>query len=237
MNNNVNTTGTVIGQPTNVQPVMPQPVSAQPVNVQPVNSVNVANATQVVTPQPVNTVNVSAATPVVNPVPAVQSTVIPVNNVNALPQTEKKKDGVSTNTYLIVGFFVGFVLLAAGFLLVLLLTGTIGNRNRLTFSKTINDVGFTHVSTRYYKFDKDVFTQVDNVDTYTFESLTDEEYFIRFDKLINSETNGISEYGFGTQISRKGNVVTITSYNPNFFGDTKDDVIEDNTKEGFTQVK
>ena len=150
---------------------------------------------------------------------------------------KKKKDEVSTNTYLFVGFFVGFVLLAAGFLLVLLLNGTIGSRNRLTFSKTINDVGFTHVATRYYKFDKNVFTQVNNVDIYTFESLTDEEYFTRFDKLINDETNGISEYGFGTQISRKGNVVTITSYNPNFFGDTKDDVIEDNTKDGFTQVK
>ena len=232
MNNNVNTTSTVTGQPTNVQPVMTQPVGAQPVN-----SVNVANATQVGAPQPVNTVNVSAATTGVNTIPVAQPTVIPITNGNMLPPTENKKDGVSTNTYLIVGFFVGFVLLAAGFLLFLLLSGTIGSRNRLTFSKTINDIGYTHVSTRYYKFDKNVFTQVHNVDTYTFESLTDEEYFTRFDKLINSETNGISEYGFGTQISRKGNVVTITSYNPNFFGDTKDDVIEDNTKDGFTQVK
>ena len=206
MNNNVNTTSTVTGQPTNVQPVMTQPVGAQPVN-----SVNVANATQVGAPPPVNTVNVSAATTGVNTIPVAQPTVIPVTNGNMLPPTENKKDGVSTNTYLIVGFFVGFVLLAAGFLLFLLLSGTIGSRNRLTFSKTINDIGYTHVSTRYYKFDKNVFTQVHNVDTYTFESLTDEEYFTRFDKIINSETNGISEYGFGTQISRKGNVVTITS--------------------------
>jgi len=237
MNNNVNTIGNVTTQPTNVQPVSPQPV-----NVQPANTVNVSSASQVVNPQPVNTVNVAPipvvnATPVVNAVQSAQPAVMPGTNGNTLPQTGKKKSGVSTNTYLIVGFFVGFVLLAAGFLLVLLLTGTIGSRNRLTFSKTINDVGVTHVATRYYKFDKNVFTQVHNVDTYTFESLTDEEYFNRIDNIINDETNGITEYGFGTQISRDGNIVTITSYNPNFFGDTKDDVIEDNQKEGFTMVK
>jgi len=231
MNNNVNNTGNVTTQPTNVQPVNPQPVSAQPVN-----SANAATATQVVNPQPVNTVNVSTANPGVIAGTGVQP-VMPASTGNTLPQNGKKKDGVSTNTYLIVGFFVGFVLLAAGFLLFLLLSGTIGGRNRLTFSKTINDIGYTHVAMKYYKLDGDIYTQLDNVNTFTFESLTDEEYNVRFDKIINNETNGITEYGFGTQIFREGNVVTITSYNPNFFGDTKDDVLKDNEKEGFTLVK
>lgn len=231
MNNNVNNSGTVTTQTINSQSVTSQPVYTQPV-VQQVNSATVAHVTPVVNTQSVN--NVTPVIPVINTVPPM---VNPATNGNVLPQNLKNNGGFSTNTYLLVGFFVGFVLLVAGFLLFLLLSGTIGSRNRLTFSKTINDVGYTHVAMRYYKFDGNVYTQVNNVDTFTFTSLTDDEYNTKFDKFINDETNGISEYGFGTQISRNGNVVTITSYNPNFFGDTKDDVKENNLKEGFTLVK
>ena len=225
MNNNVNSNGNIVTQPVNVQPTSSTPVNTQTV-------VSGVTPTQVVYQQPVNNVN---AIPVAAGVNGIPTNLVSSNNVNSLQQ--KKNGDVSTNTYLLVGFFVGFVLLAAGFLLFLLLSGTIGSRNRLTFSKTINDVGYTHLAMRYYKFDGNVYTQVNNVDTFTFTSLTDEEYNTRFEKFINDETNGISEYGFGTQISRNGNVVTITSYNPNFFGDTKDDVKEDNLKEGFTLVK
>jgi len=225
MNNNVNNMGaTVSSGPTNVQPVSPQPI----------NTVNTTVPSQAIASQPVSSGTTMAA---VNAVPTQPVNVTSVSNANTINKSVHKKSGISSNTYLIVGFFVGFALLAAGFLLVLLLTGTIGGRNRLNFTKVVNGDGFTHVAQRYYKFEGDVYTQVQNVDTFTFTSLTDEEYNVRFDKIINNESNGITEYGFGTQISREGNVVTITSYNPNFFGDTKDDVIESNTREGFTKVK
>ena len=181
--------------------------------------------------QPLQTV---ATTVQSTPVAANNPTVtIPVQPTVGTPNNMSGNKKNDTNTFLIVGFFVGFVLLVAIFLLVLLVTGVIGNRNRLTCTKTINEEGYTHYVERFYKLDKGIYTRVENTDVYTYTSLTDEVYNEKFGPIIEI-TSGVTEYGFGTKINREGNIVTITSYNPNFFGDTIDDVKSDNAKEGFT---
>lgn len=198
------------------------------------NNVNNLGTTNVVTPTNATTTNTtmvnsaSTATPVANTATVVNP------NVTTTIQTANTTQKNNSNFYLIVGFFVGFVLLAAIFLLVLLLTGVIGNRNRLTCTKTVNEDGYTHVTQKFYKFDGNVYTQVNNVDTYTYTNLTDDVYNQTFEKIINNESNGVTSFGFGTQISREGNVVKITSYNPNFFGKTYDDVKGEDEGNGFT---
>lgn len=175
------------------------------------------NNTQVVTP---STNVVSNSIPVTNTV---------VNNQNDI----NNQDGVASNTYVVVGGIVGVVLLASVGLLVLLVTGVIGSRNRMTCTKTINENGYVYAETRYYKFDKGLYSSVDKVITYTYNDLTDDMYNQQFDRLINNNS-GVSSYGFGTQISREGNVVTITAYEPRYFDQTKDDIEIMNSKEGFT---
>ena len=137
MNNNVNNIGATVSS---------GPASVQPASQQPINTVNTTVPGQVIASQPVSS---GTTTTSVTAVPTQPINMTPVSNANTINQPVHKKDGVSSNTYLIVGFFVGFALLAAGFLLVLLLTGTIGGRNRLNFTKVVNgdEVNFCK---RYY---------------------------------------------------------------------------------------
>ena len=214
LNNNISSTNNLtvgVIQPTatsNASFVQPSQVTATTIQSAQIGA-NVQTAQ-------VNTVNPST-------VNQTQPNMVNSNNTNVAKNND-------TNTYLIVGFFVGFVLLAGIFLLV---TGVIGNRNRLTCTKTINEEGFTHYIERFYKLEKGVYTRVENTDVYTYTSLTDETYNEKFGPLLEIKS-GVTEYGFGTKIVRDGNVVTITSYNPNFFGDTLDEVKSSSAKEGFT---
>lgn len=198
------------------------------------NSTNTVQTATVVMPT-TGASNTTVSNPTaVAQAPVASSATVINPNVATTTQTVNTSKKNNSNTYLIVGFFVGFVLLAAVFLLVLLLTGVIGNRNRLTCTKTVTENGYTHVTQKVYKFDGDVYIQVNNLDTYTYTALTDDVYNEKFDKIINNETNGITEYGFGTQIFREGNVVKITSYNPNFFGEKYNDVKSADESNGFT---
>jgi len=190
------------------------------------NIITNANVAQNVVP----TVNPTGVTPGVSSIPNVN--VMSSNMVNS-QNNISNQNGIASNTYVIVGSIVGIVLLAAVFLLVLLVTGVIGNRNRLTCTKTVNESGFVYTEKRVYKFDKGLYTSVDKTYIYNYANLTDEIYNNDFAALLDTNSR-VSTYGFGTEISREGNVVTITAYEPKYFDKTVDDINTSNNKEGFT---
>lgn len=177
---------------------------------------------------------VTAAQPttVVNAVPIVNS--VPVSNPTpAVNNSINSQDGIATNTYVIVGCIVGFVILAAVFLLVLLVTGVIGDRNRLYCSKTVNENGYIYTEHRTYRFDNGpYYTRIEKVFTFDYANLTDDIYNETFSGLIDNE-NAVSTYGFDSNINRNGNIVTITSYEPKIFDRTVDEVLSSSKNDGF----
>lgn len=182
-----------------------------------------------------NAVNVQNAVPISNV--SVQNTV-PVSNVapNNVYATNNNigNDGVASNVYILVGTIAGIVILAAVFLLVLLVTGVIGNRNRLNCSKTTNEDGYVYTENRVYRFnDGPYYTKIDKTLIFDFSILTDEMYNEKFSNLIDNE-NAVTTYGFGTNIKREGNRVIITSYDPKIFDKTVNDVLVSTNVEGFT---
>lgn len=229
LNNNVNTGVPVNnGGPTTV------------INSVPVNSVpNTVSVTQQVNPGVVNTPGsvVNGAVNVQNTVPGTNVNVVPntvptppiVNAVNDIGQ-----DGIATNTYVLVGTIVGIVIMAAVFLLVLLVTGVIGNRNKLNCTKTTNEEGYVYTENRVYRFnDGPYYTKIDKTLIFDFTMLTDEMYNEKFSALIDND-NAVSSYGFGTYIRREGNRVIINSYDPKIFDKTVNDVLVGANKDGFT---
>lgn len=229
VNNNVNPSTNGVST-SGVSPSTSVPPSASVNPSTNVNNVTATNNANVVPPV-VNAVNNSTVIPpvvntVANNVPASNNVVNNQNNIN-------NQDGIASNTYVIVGSIVGVVLLASVVLLVLLVTGVIGNRNRMTCTKTTNEAGYVYTEKRAYKFDKGYYTRVDRTFTYNYTNLTDDIYIQEFGELINSNS-GVSSYGFGTTITREGNIVTITAYEPRYFDQTFDDIETMNNKEGFT---
>lgn len=149
------------------------------------------------------------------------------NNTNVEQKSYKK-------FYTWMGIFVGLVLIIAGILLVFLLNGSIQNRNRLTCNKTTQESEYTYNVKRLYIFDEKIMQRVNL--TYTFEytnTLTDLQYNQDFDEVINS-TYGSTKYGFATNIKKEGNVVTITAFQPSYWGESLDKIKQINKDEGYT---
>ena len=224
LNNNVNT-----GVPVN------NGVPNTVINGVHVNSVpNTGNVTQQVNPGAVTPGNI------VNSTVNVQNT-IPGSNVNVVPTppivntvNNMGHDGIATNTYVLVGTIVGIVIMAAVFLLVLLVTGVIGDRNKLYCTKTTNEDGYVFTENRVYRFnDGPYYTKIDKTLIFDFLMLTDEMYNEKFSNLIDND-NAVSSYGFGTYIKREGNRVIINSYDPKIFDKTVNDVLVVANKDGFT---
>lgn len=157
---------------------------------------------------------------------------VPVRNVQNNVVSGKKK---INKFYLWSGIIVGIVLIAAILLLVCLLNGSIDNRNRLTCTSTSQEDGYTRTIQRYYTFDNNINQKVNY--TYTFNytgGLTDEVYNTDFDAIINDPNHGATKYGFGTQITRDGNIVTITAYEPSYWSETYDEIKALNKDEGYS---
>lgn len=201
------------------------------------SQVNASATTPVVSASQVNPGVVNPATNVVSNAVNVQNAV-PVSNVvpNNVYATNNNigNDGVASNVYILVGTIAGIVILVAVFLLVLLVTGVIGNRNRLNCSKTTNEDGYVYTENRVYRFnDGPYYTKIDKTLIFDFSILTDEMYNEKFSNLIDNE-NAVTTYGFGTNIKREGNRVIITSYDPKIFDKTVSDVLVSTNVEGFT---
>lgn len=250
LNNNVNTGVSATNGVPNTVGVTSQVNTAvvNPVGVS--SQVSASATTPVVSSSQVNTgvvnpttnvvssaVNLQNAAPISNG--GVQNTV-PVSTVNVTPSNVYAannnigNDGVASNVYILVGTIVGIVILAAVFLLVLLVTGVIGNRNKLTCNKITNEEGYVFTENRVYRFnDGPYYTKIDKTFIFDFTMLTDEMYNEKFSSLIDKE-NTVSTYGFGSNIIREGNRVIVTSYEPKIFDKTVDDVLISTDKEGFT---
>ena len=136
-------------------------------------------------------------------------------------------------TTVTVGSIAGVVVLGSIVLLVLLVTGVIGNRNRLTCTKTTNENGYVYNEKRIYKFDKGFYTEVNKILTFNYSNLTDDMYETEFNDIFES-VGGVTKYGFGTQVTREGNIVTVTAYEPRYLEQKYDDIKTANTREGFS---
>lgn len=159
--------------------------------------------------------------------------VVPV--VESTKNVDEKKKSYKT-LYILIGVFVGFVLLVAVILLYFLLNGDIENRNRLTCTRTTQEEGYNYSIQRYYTFEDKKMVRV--YYTYVFDfvdELTDDLYNETFEEVINMNNNvGSTKYGLATTIERGENLVKITSYEPNYFNEFFDDVNNFNKKEGYT---
>lgn len=203
---------------------IPQTVSAQPTVSTPQTTVNTVEQTSVVT-----------ETPIVNTTQNVTpSATVQPNVTNTKSNDEIAEKAYYKNIYTMMGIIVGAVLLIAGILLYFLLNGTIENRNRLTCTKTIQGEGYQEHIKRYYTFDNGLMMRVYLTHTYTYDELTDDIYDQTFGDVIKDEKQPISKYGFGTNVMRKDNVVTVTAYDVNYFEDTDKDVQKQNKDEGYT---
>lgn len=159
------------------------------------------------------------------------NTVVNNNQINTINEEQSYK-----KAYIWIGVFVGIVLLIAGILLFFLLNGSIENRNRLTCTKTTQEDGYDYSIKKYFTFDNKKMVRV--YYTYTFKYLTelsDDEYNETFGAYINIDNNvGSSKYGLATNVQRKRNIVEITSYEPNYFGEMFKDIETNNKKEGYS---
>lgn len=205
----VNSNNTVNSVPGVVQSVAPGVVSGVVQNSQVNPAMANSTTTNVVTPN-VNTINSNG------------------QNTSYLNQS-----GSTTNMYVVVGSIVGIVLVASVVLLVLLVTGVIGSRNRLTCTRRTANDNFTLTETRLYKFDKGLYTSVNYTHVFEYHtSLTDDMYNSEFAAVLNNNSN-VSSYGFDTKITRSGDVVTITAFEPRYWDKTMDDIKTQNKNEGF----
>lgn len=151
-------------------------------------------------------------------------------NISNLNNTSSKSNN---SIYIWISVIVGFVLIVAIILLVLLLNGTIMNRNKLTCTRSSEEGLYTLDIKKIYRFDKGEFYRVDEFRTLTYHSnLTDEAYELEFSDLINNPT-GVSQYGFNTKISKEGNVVNISYYNPKILDQSYDNIKTTNESDGF----
>lgn len=188
-----------------------------------VNNSNVVNGT-VVNPGVVNPVNVTPIVQNVNP-----------NGEYTQPVNEEEQKSYK-KFYIWMGVIVGTVIMIACVLLFFLFNGDIENRNRMTCIKTTIEDKFDYEIKRYYTFDNKKMVRV--YYTYTFDyfdELTEEEYNKTFSEIINIDNNiGSTKYGLNTRIQKKDNIVEITSYEPNYFGEFYKDLYKINTGNGYT---
>lgn len=159
------------------------------------------------------------------------------NNVN-LAATAQNNVVVGKNNnkvFVWVGVIVGFALLIAFVLLGFLLSGTIANRNRLTCTMSTPEDGYNYTIKRYYTFADGIMKRLDL--TYTFNynnTFTEDMYNDTFSEIINKEQRGSTKYGLGTNISKSGNVVTITAFQPSYWNESYKTVKDTNKTEGYT---
>ena len=126
-------------------------------------------------------------------------------------------------------------MLLAFVLLGFLLTGTIANRNKLTCTLTTPESGYNYTIKRLYSFDDGIMQREDLTYTFTYNStFTDDMYNDTFGEIINNEKRGSSKYGLGTKISKEGNVVTITAFQPSYWNEPYKTVKKTKTSEGYT---
>lgn len=258
--NNVNVEN-VIPNASDTNPVVPTPINAQ--SIQPTVSSatnivtgetvsNTASASlQTGTTQPVVTETPTVGTEVptasvTQPVGTVATpsinttqTVTPSATVKPSVSNSGNNDEVAQKAYykkiyIMMGIIVGSVLLIAGILLYFLLNGTIENRNRLTCTKTIQGDGYQEHIKRYYTFDGGLMKRVYFTHTFTYDNLTDDMYDQKFGNVITNDNHPISSYGLGTNISRDGNVVTVTAFDDNYLGEFDKDILKRNKDEGYS---
>lgn len=154
------------------------------------------------------------------------------NNVADNNANSQGKKG--SNPYVAIIIFVVVVLLIAIVLLIFLLTGGIANRNRLTCTKEVNEGSYVQTMKKVYKLEDGKFTRYDAVYTFNYTNgLTDDVYNQTFEGIIDNP-NGVSKYGFETNIKREGNIVTLTFYSPTVLDNTYQKIISSNEAEGFT---
>lgn len=157
-----------------------------------------------------------------------------VNNGQNISNQNNINSKNNNSMYIWISVIVGFVLLMAVILLVLLLNGSIMNRNKITCTRTTEEGNYTLDIKKIYRFDKGEYLRVDEFRTLTYHStLTDEAYELEFNDLIDNPTR-VSQYGFNTQISKEGNVVSISYYNPKILEETEESIRTSNTNDGFT---
>lgn len=159
-----------------------------------------------------------------------------VNGSNSSVNVGSQNNGKDYKKFYICSFIiVGIILLIAVVLLIFLLTGTIGSRNRLSCTITTKEDGYDYKIVKNYVFDNDVMQKV--YYTYTFSyngNFTDDMYYQNFEKIINNETHGSSKYGFNTKISKEDNVVTITAYEPSYWKESYKEIKSSNKDEGYS---
>ena len=198
---------------------------------------NVGNSTNVVNGVPVNPGNVAYTNSgVVNPTnvtPIVQN--INPNGEYVQPASTGEQKSYK-KFYIWMGVIVGTVMMVACVLLFFLVSGDIENRNRMTCIKNSIEDGFDYQIKKYFTFDNKKMVRV--YYTYSFDyhdELTDDMYNKYFDEILNIDNNvGSTKYGLNTNIQKKGNLVEINSYEPNYYGEYYKDILKDNTRNGYT---
>lgn len=174
----------------------------------------------------------TAVTGNVNTTPIPNTTNVNSNMANVALNGGGTSQKNSSKLYVWIFVFVGIVIVVAIILLIMLFTGTIDNRNRLTCTKTTQEDGYDYTIKRYYILENGINQRLEL--TYTFDyngTLTDDLYESTFRPYLDNTT---TKYGFDTKVTRDGDIVTITAYQPTFFNETEKELKSTNASEGYS---